>query len=269
MTDAADGVRLTVDVSNRQTRIAAWRADDAIHDWHLSTALDRTKDEWTLWLRRLLADGPLRAADVTAVAMACVVPSIADDVAAALASALGRAPLVVGPGLRTGLSIRTEDPREVGPDRVANAIAATQLVGAPVLVLDLSTAVTVDVIGPDGDYLGALIAPGIELAAEALAARTSARLQAPLARPERAIGSDTASGLGSGLVFGFLGQVEGLIAQARAEIGPAPAVATGEPAAIGQLLVDEALAALYEPLLTHRGLLAILDRVAAPSGQRP
>lgn len=262
---STDGVRLTIDVSNRQTRLAAWRGSSAIHDWHLSTAPHRTRDEWTVWVRRLLSDGGLPASEVTAIAVACVVPSVAEDLAAALVDVFERTPLVVGPGVRTGLRIRTDDPREVGPDRVANAIAAIALHGAPVLVLDLSTAVTVDVIGGDGDYLGALIAPGIELAAESLARRTAGRLRAPMHAPDHAIGADTAGGLSSGLVLGFLGQVEGLLAQAHAEIGPAPVVATGEPVPIGQLLVAEGIALCYEPLLTHRGLLAILDR-APPLG---
>lgn len=261
---AGGGARLTVDVGNRQTRLAAWRGDRAAHDWSLGTAPERTRDEWTAWLRRLLADGPLAAQDVEAIALACVVPAVAEDVAAALAAVFGRPPMVVGPGVRTGLRIRTEDPREVGPDRVANAVAAVALLGAPVLVLDLGTAVTVDVIGDGGDYLGALIAPGIELAAEALSARTSGRLRAPSTPPARAIGSSTADGLRSGLVFGFAGQVEGLLAQARAALGAGDAqvVVTGEPAAMARLLVGEGLADRYEPLLTHRGLLAILERTA-------
>lgn len=263
---AGSAACLTVDVGNRRTRLAAWRDGRAVHGWSLGTAPDRTRDEWTAWFRRLLADGSLDAADIETIALACVVPAVADDVTAALGAVFGRSPLIVGPGVRTGLRIRTEDPREVGPDRVANAVAAVALLGAPVLVLDLGTAVTVDVIGDRGDYLGALIAPGFELAAEALSARTAGRLRAPLSPPARAIGSSTADGLRSGLVLGFVGQVEGLLARARTAIGPGAAkvVATGEPAAIGRLLLDEGLADRFEPLLTHRGLLAILERASAP-----
>jgi type III pantothenate kinase len=251
---------LAIDVSNILTALALWDGDREVHHWQLSSNPLRPADEYRVLLSRLLTNHGLDTAAVGASVMACVVPALTVTLSTACRDLFGQAPLVVGAGIHTGLRISTENPREVGPDRIANAVAARDRWGSPVIVLDFGTALTIDVIGAEGDYLGAIIAPGIEVAAEALAQRTAQLPLIELAPPPRAIATDTEHGLQSGLVFGYLGLVEGLVERTRSEIGPAPVVATGEAAWVPTLLSLTSLVDAYDPRLTLDGLRRIYLR---------
>jgi type III pantothenate kinase len=253
---------LAVDVSNTHTALALWHGDTATRHWQLSTDRWRPPDELRVLMSGLLTLAGLESTDVAGCVLGSVVPDLIQPVSAACAALFGAGPLVVGPGVHTGLSIHTDDPREVGPDRIANAVSAVARFGAPVVVLDFATALTVDLVGPDGGYVGAVIAPGLEVAAEALARRTARLPRGRLLPPPNVIATDTERGLQSGLFFGYLGLVEGLLARARAELGPAPAVATGEAPWLATLLDHTQAIDAYEPLLTLDGLRRIYERQA-------
>jgi type III pantothenate kinase len=161
--------------------------------------------------------------------------------------------------VRSGLRIGTENPREVGPDRIANAVAASARFGRPVFVFDFATALTVDVVDDRGDYAGAIIAPGLEVAAKALTHSTARLGRFDLRPPDKVIATDTANALRSGVVYGYIGLVEGLVGNLRDELGDAPAVATGEAAWLQELLAQTQVFDHFAPLLTLDGVRRIFE----------
>lgn len=251
---------LAIDVSNALTSLCLWRDEHAEKVWRLQSDPRRTRDELALVLDDLLRSADVEAAVIDGAVMACVVPELAPVMSDVLTRVLGKPVLAVGPGVRTGVAVKTDDPREVGPDRIANAAAATARYGAPVVVVDCATALTFDVVDASGAYVGAIITPGLDVAADALARGTAGLPRIDLAAPRRAIGTSTEECLQSGLVLGYVGLVEGLVAALRQELGPAPVIATGE-SPWAQLLVDACPAIeTYEPLLTLDGLRRIFVR---------
>jgi type III pantothenate kinase len=258
---------LAIDASNTHTSLALWLSGTDARHWRVSTDPARTSDEHRVLFAQLLEGDGLSPEDVTACVLGCVVPELTPTIEDTCRALFGVAPLVVRQGVRSGLRILTDNPRELGADRIANAVAASARFGNPVIVLDFGTALTVDVVGPSGDYVGAIIAPGIEVAADALARRTARLGRIELVPPPRAIASDTDSALQSGIVYGYLGLVEGLVARVRAEIGDAPVVATGEEPWLRDIIAQTEVVDTYEPLLTLDGLRRIYERHhAAPSG---
>ena len=172
---------------------------------------------------------------------------------------MGRAPLlVVGPGIKTGIPIRYDDPREVGPDRIVNAVAAKERYGAPVIVVDFGTSTNFDVVSPDGDYVGGVLAPGIETSMEALFARAARLVKVDYAAPETVIGKTTVGGLQSGLVYGFAGQVDGIVGRIREELdAEAQAIATG---GLADLVAPHSRTiASVDPFLTLDGLRMVWE----------
>jgi type III pantothenate kinase len=261
---------LAIDVSNSHTALAVWHGDRATRHWQLTTDRRRTPDELRLLLAQLFASAGLSARDIDDCVLGSVVPDVVAPLVAACREAFGVEPLVVGPGVRSGLRVRTEDPRDVGADRVANAVAASERFGAPVRVLDFATALTIDVVDAAGDYAGAIIAPGLDVSADALARQTAQLPRGPSAPPERAIGTSTDEGLQAGLFFGYVGLVSGLVARLAVELGPAPVVATGEAAWLPALLDQCPAIDAYEPLLTLDGLRRIHERHShPPPGRTP
>ena len=214
---------LAVDVGNTQTALGLY-VDGALTDhWRLATERSTTADELGVMLRGLL--------DVVAVRGICLASTVPVLVREweLLASKWADAPLlVVGPGVKTGIPIRYDDPREVGADRIVNAVAAKERYGAPVVVVDFGTSTNFDVVSTEGEYVGGVIAPGIEVSMEALFARAARLVKVDYAAPPAVIGKTTVSGLQSGLVYGFAGQVDGIVGRIREELGAeAPAIATG------------------------------------------
>ncbi len=249
---------LTVDIGNTVTALALWQGTDSPHHWQLAST-NRSADELRILFTRLLEARGLAPDAVGGCALGSVVPSLTPAVAEACEALLGRTPLVVGPGVPTGLRIRTDDPRDVGADRIANAVAARARWGQPVMVLDFGTAFTIDVVDGGGDYIGAVIAPGLAVAAEALHRRAARLPQVPLEAPRRAIAQTTVEGMQSGLVLGFVGLVEGLVRRVWAAIGKAPVVATGEAPWAAVVLPWIGVVDAYEPLLTLDGLRRIYE----------
>jgi type III pantothenate kinase len=254
---------LTVDVSNRLTGLVLWQADRAVHQWHLATDARRTTDELRWLLSGLLARDKVALEDIEGCCLASVVPDATPATATALAGLLKAPVLTVGPGMRTGLRIRTDDPREVGPDRVANALAAIAHGPGAAIVLDFATALTIDIVNAAGDYLGAIIAPGLEAAAAGLTGRTARLVPVELVPPAQVVAQSTTASLQSGCVLGYAGLVEGLLARAKLAVGEAKVIATGEAPWLDGLLDCIEGIDLVAPLLTHEGLRLLFDRQRA------
>jgi type III pantothenate kinase len=214
---------LAVDVGNTQTALGLYAGDELTEHWRLATERSSTADELGVLLVGLLElDG------VDGICLSSTVPVLVREWGE-LAEKWARAPLVVvGPGTKTGLPIRYDDPREVGPDRIANSVAARTRYGAPVVVVDFGTSTNFDVVSPEGEYVGGVIAPGIEVSMDALFARAARLVNVDYAAPPAVIGKTTVAGLQSGLVYGFAGQVDGIVGRIREELAAdAPAIATG------------------------------------------
>ena len=214
---------LAVDVGNTQTVLGLYPDGELADHWRLATERSTTADELGVVL-----SGLLDLDVVDGICLASTVPVLVREWEL-LASKWASAPvLVVGPGLKTGIPIRYDDPREVGPDRIVNAVAAKERYGAPVIVVDFGTSTNFDVVSPEGEYVGGVLAPGIEISMDALFARAARLVKVDYQAPPTVIGKTTVAGLQSGLVYGFAGQVDGIVGRIREELdADARAVATG------------------------------------------
>jgi type III pantothenate kinase len=217
-------VLLAADVGNTQTALGLYAGAELTENWRLATERSTTADELGV-----LLNGLLDFDAVDGICLASTVPVLVREWEL-LASKWAEAELlVVGPGVKTGIPIRYDDPREVGPDRIVNAVAAKERYGAPAIVVDFGTSTNFDVVSPEGEYVGGVLAPGIEISMEALFARAARLVDVDFAAPPSVIGKTTVAGLQSGLVYGFAGQVDGIVARIRGELAApsAPAIATG------------------------------------------
>ena len=246
---------LAVDVGNTQTVVGLIDDDDIERDWRISTVRDRAADEYRLLLKGLLGDG---GPEIHGAALSSVVPPATNALQPALAEFTGGPVLVVGPGVRTGISIRIDNPREVGADRVVNAVAAFDLYGGPAVVVDFGTATTFDALGPDGAYLGGSIAPGLEIAVDALIQATSALRRVDLEAPRSVIGKGTVEAIQSGSVYGYAALVDGMVRRMSAELGPeTQVVATG---GLAPLIIPHCETVdVIDEFLTLKGLRRIYD----------
>jgi type III pantothenate kinase len=250
---------LAIDVGNTETVVGLFDGPELRADWRVATRREMTADEMGVLLRALFAQHGLDAGQVTGMIVSCVVPDLNPMLSQAGRRSFGCEPLFVGPGVKSGMSIQYENPREVGADRIVNAVAAQARFGAPVIVVDFGTATTFDVVGSGGEYLGGVIAPGLGISADALYQRAARLHPVDVRRPQRVIGRTTEQSLQAGLYLGYLGLVEGLLARIRAELGhEAPVVATG---GLATVLKDElARFAVVDPRLTLDGLRLLWEK---------
>lgn len=218
---------LTIDVGNTNVVLGLFKGEELLAQWRVATDSHRMTDEYAVLVRNLFACNGLDSSEVTDIAISSVVPPLTATFEELCRRYFNLAPLVIGPGTKTGIRIIIDNPREVGADRIVNAVAAYKRYGGPCIVLDFGTATSFDVISHDGDYIGGAIAPGIRIASEALFTRTAKLPRIELIRPKSAIGKNTVSSMQSGILFGYVGLVEGLINRFRQELGPAKVVATG------------------------------------------
>jgi type III pantothenate kinase len=247
-------VLLAVDVGNTQTVLGLFDGAELRDSWRLATESQRTGDELGVLFDRLLDVETLDG-----ICLSSTVPALVREYER-LAERWARVPLLVlGPGVRTGLEIRYDDPREVGPDRIANAIAAKERYGAPCIVVDFGTSTNFDVVSPAGEYVGGVLAPGIEISMDALFARAARLVKVDFVEPPSAIGKTTATALQSGVVYGFAGQVDGIVERIRAELGEeAQVVATG---GLADLVAPHSRTiARVDATLTLEGLRLVWDR---------
>jgi len=253
---------LAIDVGNTSIVFGISNDQEVIAHWRIATDRERTADEYAIVLMSLLEQADLCFDDIEGCVMAVVVPPLLTTFQDVCRRYLNVIPLVVGPGVRTGMRIRTDNPREVGPDRIANAVAARELYGTPAIVIDFSTATTFDAISAEGDYVGDAIAPGLGIAAEALFQQTAQLPRIELTAPPRAIGTNTVHSMQSGLVYGYVGLVEGMVRRFQAELHDgARVIATGELAEV--IAPHTSVIEVVDPDLTLAGLRIIygLNRV--------
>jgi type III pantothenate kinase len=254
---------LAVDVGNTLIKLALYRADARVAHWSVATDRERTADEYAMLWRQFLEFRGFGFSDVSAVAVACVVPQLADTLRRLCRDYLGRAPLEVGPGVRTGMRILYENPREVGADRIACAIAAYARYGGPAIVVALGTATVFTAVSAGGDFLGGAIAPGLGISLDALAQHAAQLRKVELVRPSQVIARNTVAAVQSGVLYGVIGQVEGIVARMREELGArAGVVATGGYA---ELVGAECRCVDHvDPLLSLDGLRLLYERNAFP-----
>ncbi len=252
------GLLLALDIGNTNVTVGVFDGEKLKATWRITSDVHRMPDEYASVLLSLLSLEDIPVASVREGVLCCVVPSLEVIFISLLERYFGITPMVVGGGVKTGVKVATENPREVGADRVVNAAAAQRLYGRPVIVIDFGTATTFDAVSREGDYLGGAIAPGIDIAAEALFLRTAKLPQVELTRPKNAIGRNTVSAMQSGIIFGYIGLVEGIVARIRQELGgEARTVATGGYAEI--IARETPVIEIVNPDLTLIGLRMIYD----------
>ncbi len=252
------GLLLALDIGNTNVTVGVFDGEKLKATWRITSDVHRMPDEYASVLLSLLSLEDIPVASVREGVLCCVVPSLEVIFISLLERYFGITPMVVGAGVKTGVKLATETPREVGADRVVNAAAAQRLYGRPVIVIDFGTATTFDAVSREGDYLGGAIAPGIDIAAEALFLRTAKLPQVELTRPKNAIGRNTVSAMQSGIIFGYIGLVEGIVASIRQELGgEARTVATGGYAEI--IARETPVIEIVNPDLTLIGLRMIYD----------
>ncbi len=253
---------LTIDIGNTQTVLGLFQEDNLDHTWRIATYDTRTADELAVLITSLLAqhgDGT----KVTGIALCSTVPVALHEMRQMCTRYYGEIPVVVvEPGVRTGVPILTDNPKEVGSDRIVNSLAAATLFGGPAIVVDFGTATTFDAVSAKGEYLGGAIAPGVEISVDALGARGAQLRKVELARPRSVVGRNTVEALQSGILYGFAGQVDGIVHRMTAELADdadtVTVIATGglAPLVIGESeAIDE-----YDPWLTLRGLKLVFER---------
>jgi len=259
---------LAIDVGNTHTVLGLFDGADLVEHWRISTDASRTADEIAVVLRGLLGQHAGPTDDrVDGIALCSTVPSVLHEMRDMCRRYYGDVPsVVVEPGVRTGVPVLTDNPKEVGTDRVVNALAAVEIYGGPCIVVDFGTATTFDAVSAKGEYLGGAIAPGIEISVEALGTRGAQLRRVELSRPRSVIGRNTVEALQAGILYGFAGQVDGVVSRMAAEIcangGGDPedvtVIATG---GLATMVLDESGAIdVHEPWLTLIGLRLVYER---------
>ena len=219
---------LAIDVGNTNISFGVFEGEALLHHVRAESARARTADEYAVLVRQMLALHGVGAEGIDSAIIASVVPTLTDTMVGLVRRAFHRDALVVGPGIRTGMPILYENPREVGADRIVNAVAAYEWARAGVIVVDFGTATTFDCVTPRGEYLGGVIAPGIQISAEALFSRAARLHRVEIALPPRVVGRNPVHSMQSGIVYGYAGLVDGLSARLKRELGyPCRVVATG------------------------------------------
>ncbi|MFD0677127.1 MULTISPECIES: type III pantothenate kinase [unclassified Paenibacillus] len=250
---------LVVDVGNTNIVLGIYKGKQLLHDWRLSTNRSATADEYGMTMYNLFRHAGISLDQVNGVIISSVVPPLMFVLEQLCVKYLKKAPLIVGPGIKTGLNIRYENPREVGADRIVNAVAAIEQYGAPCIVVDFGTATTFDYIDEAGQYIGGAVAPGIGISTEALYQRAAKLPRIELVKPKSVVGRNTIASMQAGIIYGFAGQVDGIVDRICEEFKVKPkVVATG---GLAELISSESRTIkCVNQLLTLQGLQIIYER---------
>jgi type III pantothenate kinase len=251
-------VLLVVDVGNTQTHFGAFCGEELREHWRFATVRQSTADQIGAALRNLLELRQVPMGEITASIVSSTVPVLGPEWCEMAERYLGHTMVMVGPGIKTGMAIRYDNPREIGPDRLVNAVAAHTRLGGPCVVVDFGTAITYDTVSADGEYLGGIISPGVEISLEALTERAAALPKVDVTPPRSLIGKTTIDAIRSGIVYGTAGQVDAIVGRLRAELGQeTKTIATG---GLARAIVPftESIEAV-DDLLTLTGLRLIYE----------
>jgi type III pantothenate kinase len=251
---------LVIDIGNTNITLGVFEDSDLKASFRLTTSTARTSDEYGLILCDLLKAKNLKLEEITSVTIASVVPKLMHSLVSGIIKYMGISPLIVGSGTKTGIKIQTPNPKEIGADRVVDAVAAYDIYGGPVLVIDFGTAITYDLITEDGSFIAGVTSPGLRIAANALWAETAKLPEIEIAMPDTILAKDTVTSMQAGLVFGCIGQTEYIVKRMlkEAAIGKCKVVATG---GLGKIISDATdVIEIYDPTLTLRGLKLISDK---------
>lgn len=251
---------LVVDVGNTNITCGVYDKKKLKTTFRMMSALPRTSDEYGISLRELLRINDIKHEEIEGTIIASVVPNVMHSLTGSITRYIGTTPIIVGPGTKTGIKIITENPREIGPDRIVDAVAAYELYGGPVLVLDFGTATTYDLVTEDGRFTAGITAPGIKISAKALWEDTAKLPEVEIKKPKSILAQETVSSMQAGLVYGQIGQTEYIIEQVRKETGYGnlKVVATG---GLGRIIADETDSInIYDRDLTLEGLRLIYEK---------
>jgi type III pantothenate kinase len=252
-------VIVVVDVGNTNIVLGIYEGKNLLHHWRVSTNREATADEYGMMIYNFFQHANIRLEDIEGVIISSVVPPLMFVLEQLCEKYMKQTPLIVGPGIKTGLNIRCENPREVGADRIVNAIAGIELYGPPLIIVDFGTATTFCYIDDQGQYIGGAIAPGIGISTEALYQKAAKLPRIELVKPKSTVGRNTVSSMQAGIIYGFAGQVDGIVERMMDEFKTTPRViATG---GLAELIAGESKTIqMVNPLLTLQGLQIIYER---------
>lgn len=247
---------LAIDVGNTNIVLGVYREKELLTHWRLATDRNKTEDEYGMMVKQLLEHRELKFSDINGVIISSVVPPLIFILERMAEKYIKKTPFIVGPGAKTGLKIGSENPKEVGADRIVNAVAAVEIYGPPLVVIDFGTATTFDYIDENGTFQGAAIAPGIGISTEALYQRAAKLPRIELVKPKHVVGKNTVTAMQSGIIFGFAGQVDAIVERMIKQSKVKPKViATG---GLVELIASESKTIeIINPLLTLEGLRMI------------
>lgn len=251
---------LVIDVGNTNITCGVYRGKELVATFRLTTKQQRTSDEYGMSIMELLRINSVNKGDLEGTIIASVVPNVMHALTGAVTRYLGTPPLIVGPGIKTGIRVVTENPRQIGADRIVDAVAAYEIYGGPVLVLDFGTATTYDLVSENGSFIACIIAPGIRISAKALWEGTAKLPEVEIKKPKSILAQETVSSMQAGLVYGQIGQTEYIVSQVKKESGydNLKVVATG---GLGRLISEEAESIqYYNSTLTLDGLRMIYEK---------
>lgn len=251
---------LVIDVGNTNITLGVFDGEELSGTFRMTTKLPRTSDEYGITLRELVERQGILSTDINAAIVSSVVPDVMHSLGSALIKYFGIRPMVVSAGIKTGIKIMTENPKQIGADRIVDAVAAYTLYGGPVIVIDFGTATTYDIVGPEATFEGAVIAPGIRTSAQAMWGQAAMLPAVELKKPDTIMAKETVSSMQAGIVFGQIGQVEYIVNRIRRESGytDAKVVASG---GLGNIIARETdTIDIYDPQLTLKGLRIIYEK---------
>jgi type III pantothenate kinase len=250
---------LVIDVGNTNIVLGVYKQDELKHHWRIETSRNRSEDEYGMTIKALFDHAGLSSSDINGIIISSVVPPIMFALERMCQKYFDIKPLVVGPGIKTGLNIKYDNPREVGADRIVNAVAAIHEYGSPLIIVDFGTATTYCYINDKKQYMGGAIAPGIGISTEALYSRAAKLPRIEITRPDDIIGRNTVSAMQAGILYGYVGQVEGIVKRMKAKGDTDPTViATGGLA--GLIAEESSVIDIVDPYLTLKGLQLIYER---------